>query len=125
MADPAYLLDSNICIGLLQGYDRNAAGRLQSCRLGEVVTSAIVEAEVMLGAAMRGGEAAADAFFDQIPVLPFDRACALAYSRVPFRRGNADRLIAAHALALGLVLVTNNERDFADIPGLQIENWTK
>ena len=38
---------------------------------------------------------------------------------------DADRLIAAHALALDLTLVTNNERDFADVPGLRIENWTR
>ena len=57
-------------------------------------------------------------------MLPFEEVAAEAYQLVPFRRGRFDRLIAAHALALGLTVVTNNEEDFADIPGLAIENWT-
>jgi tRNA(fMet)-specific endonuclease VapC len=40
------------------------------------------------------------------------------------RRSSFDRLIAAHALALGFVLVTNNEKHFIDVPGLRVENWT-
>ena len=39
------------------------------------------------------------------------------------RRGTLDQLIAAHALSLGLTLVTNNEADFKDYPGLKVEHW--
>jgi tRNA(fMet)-specific endonuclease VapC len=60
-----------------------------------------------------------------IPVVPFDEAAAKAYARVPFKRGKLDRLIAAHAVALDLTLVTNNEVDFADVDGLKIENWAR
>ena len=42
-----------------------------------------------------------------------------------FRRGKLDRLIAAHALALDATLVTSNERDYADVPDLKLEDWTK
>ncbi|MFZ1368469.1 MAG: VapC toxin family PIN domain ribonuclease, partial [Sphingorhabdus sp.] len=42
----------------------------------------------------------------------------------PFKRGNFDRLIAAHALSLGLTIISQNTRDFADVPGLKVENWT-
>ena len=63
-------------------------------------------------------------FFVAVPVMPFDEGAARLYARLPFRRGSFDRLVAAHALSLGLTLVTNNGRDFADIPGLRIENWT-
>jgi tRNA(fMet)-specific endonuclease VapC len=43
-----------------------------------------------------------------------------------FRNGNSqDKLIAAHAIALGVTLVTDNERDFAAYPNLIIENWLK
>ncbi|MEO9129659.1 MAG: PIN domain-containing protein, partial [Sphingomonas sp.] len=65
-----------------------------------------------------------EAFVGEIPILDFDEAAARAYATLPFRRGRFDRLLAAHALSLGAVLVTNNERDFADIPGLVVENWT-
>ena len=65
-----------------------------------------------------------DAFAAEIPVLAFDQAAGRAYAGLPFKRGRFDRLIGAHALSRGLTLVTNNERDFADIPGLKIENWT-
>ena len=56
-------------------------------------------------------------------ILPFDEQAALAYATLPFRRASYDRLIAAHALALDVTLVTANERDFADIQGLRVENW--
>ncbi len=62
-------------------------------------------------------------FFELVPIIPFEPSAARAFSRLPLKRGSYDRLIAAHALSLGLVLVTNNERDFADVPGLKIENW--
>ena len=59
------------------------------------------------------------------PALAFDDAAAKAYGTMPFKRAKFDRLIAAHALALGLTLVTANVRDFADIPGLLVEDWTQ
>jgi tRNA(fMet)-specific endonuclease VapC len=62
--------------------------------------------------------------FGLVPPLAFDRAAADIYAGLPFKRASYDRLIAAHALALGLTLVTANVKDFADIRGLKIENWT-
>jgi tRNA(fMet)-specific endonuclease VapC len=79
----------------------------------------------MVGARTLDAEAEAEAFFELVTVLPFDRAAAAAYARLPFRRGSFDRLIAAHALCAGLTIVTNNERDYKDIPGLRVENWTR
>jgi tRNA(fMet)-specific endonuclease VapC len=125
MVEPAYLLDTKICIYLLRGESAAAAGEVQRCSEGEIVTSAITCAEVMIGARAEGGERDAEAFFRLFPALPFDGAAAHAYAGLPFRRGSFDRLIAAHALALGLTLVTNNERDVADIPGLAVENWAR
>ena len=122
---PAYLLDTNICIYVLNNPRMVVLDRLNDCDLGSLVTSAIVYAEVMVGAALRGAADRAAALFDQVPPQPFDQAAGLAYASLPFRRGSLDRLIAAHAIALDLTLVTNNERDFADIPGLRVENWAK
>jgi tRNA(fMet)-specific endonuclease VapC len=61
---------------------------------------------------------------EQIPVLAFDEAAAYAYAMLPFKRGNFDRLVSAHALSLGLTLISRNVKDFADVSGLEIENWT-
>jgi tRNA(fMet)-specific endonuclease VapC len=63
-----------------------------------------------------------------IPVIPFDGPAALAYGRIIAQCGWAkgrdfDRMIAAHAISSGAVLVTDNETDFRDIPGLKVENW--
>lgn len=124
MIDPLYLLDTNFCIDLLVGRSPRGAARVERCLDGELVTSSIVYAEVMIGAQQRGQAEGAEALFRQVPVLPFDRKCGDAYAALPFKRGNFDRLIAAHALVSGLTIVTSNERDFADIPGLKIENWT-
>ena len=64
-----------------------------------------------------------------IAVMPFDAAAARAVGRIqavaPARRGAYDRQIAAHAISLGVTLVTNNERDFHGIPEVVVENWTR
>ncbi|AJP71947.1 type II toxin-antitoxin system VapC family toxin [Sphingomonas hengshuiensis] len=126
MTDPLYLLDSNICIYVLADSAGAAAQRLAAQSEGTVVTSAIVFAEVQRGLPQTdaSAQAAAAAMFKSVPVLPFDAAAGARYASVPFRRARYDSLIAAHALSLGLTLITNNERDFADIPGLRVENWT-
>jgi tRNA(fMet)-specific endonuclease VapC len=125
VADPSFLLDSNICIYVLADAEGPAAKRLGAAVPGSVVTSMIACAEVLrgIGPAERAALASADRLFELVPPLPFNVDAAHAYARLPFRRARFDRLIAAHALALGLTLVTNNERDFADIPGLKVENW--
>ncbi len=127
MTEPAFLLDANICIYVLNDAKGRAAEAVEARELGQVVTSSIAFAEVMRGIPPEETEALAKAlaFFALVPPVPFDRAAAERYARSSFLRGGFDRLIAAHALALGLTLVTNNEKDFADIPGLEVENWTK
>ncbi len=124
MAEPRFLLDSSICIYILGGHSAAARARMEERKPGEMATSAIVLAEVMIGARNPQASAAAEALFRLIPALPFDQKAARVYAALPFRRGSYDRLIAAHALSLGLTLVTNNESDFSEVPGLRIENWT-
>lgn len=84
-------------------------------------------AEVSLGTVL--GKAppqdALDAFVGAIPLLEFGVEAARAYARLPFKRARFDRLLAAHALSVNATIITNNERDFADVPGLVTENWTK
>jgi tRNA(fMet)-specific endonuclease VapC len=124
VADPVFLLDANICIYLLEGKSELASKRVTSCPVGQLVTSAVAYAEVMIGAVRLDRVDQALAFFAQVPVLPFDATAGDAYSNFPFKRGSYDRLIAAQAVSLGLTVVTSNEADFADVPGLKVENWT-
>jgi tRNA(fMet)-specific endonuclease VapC len=121
-----YLLDSNIIILLTMNADAGVVARAAECFEGDLVTSAVAIGEVALGS-VRGkppGFAQLQAFLEEVPVLPFDMAAARAYATLPFKRRSFDRLIAAQALALDVILVTDNEKDFADIPGLKVENWT-
>lgn len=124
MAEPRFLLDSNICIYLLGGSSDKLRERVEAFDPGDLAASAVAYAETMLGARRSDTVPQAEALFRIITVLPFDATSAERYSELPFRRGSYDRLIAAHALSLGLPLVTNNTADFADIPGLKVENWT-
>ncbi|MBL8652294.1 MAG: type II toxin-antitoxin system VapC family toxin [Sphingopyxis sp.] len=121
-----YLLDSNAIIALVMNLDARLVARAGECDEGDLVTSAIAYAEVAHGST-RGKAPAFDqlqAFVEEVRVLDFDYKAARAYAALPFRRGSYDRLIAAHALSQGLALVTANEADFADVPGLMVENWT-
>lgn len=122
-----FLLDSNILIGLLAGTPAILRERISACEQGEVGISAISFAEVALGSwrGQRPPMQVLEQIARRFDVRPFDVAAAAMYARLPFRRGSFDRLIAAHALSLGAALVTNNERDFADVPELSIENWTR
>lgn len=124
MAEPRFLLDSNIAIYLLKGTAPAAADRLAALALGEVVTSSICRAEMLIG--LRDDERRIlDLLLQQVDVLPFDAEAAQRYAELPFKRRGFDRLIAAHALKLDLTVVTANIADFADVPGLRVEDWTR
>ncbi|MBV8237641.1 MAG: type II toxin-antitoxin system VapC family toxin [Sphingomonas sp.] len=120
-----FMLDANTLIGLLSGHPSSLIARAAQCSADDLVTSAIAFAEVALGTwqGKRPSIIVLDRLGDRIPILPFDHLAGKYYAQLPFRRGSYDRLIAAHALSLGLTLITNNERDFADIPNLSVENW--
>jgi tRNA(fMet)-specific endonuclease VapC len=128
-----YLLDTNICIYLLRGHPPELIARLEALDYGEVAMSAIVLAELRVGLERQPetraqNEAVLNDFLQLIPALPFDADAAVQYgllrAAVPDRNRDAlDRLIAAHALSVGAALVTNNESDFKDYPGLKVENW--
>ncbi len=111
-----YLLDTDICIRILR--DPKCRVALRAAR-EEVAISAVSLAELAQGAL-----ASADAFAESVAVLPFDADAARRFPAARKARGKFDRLIAAHALALGVTLVTHNVRDFRDVPGLRIEDWT-
>lgn len=127
-----YMLDTNICIYAILGANEHLDRRLGSCETGDLVISAItlgeLEAGFVAGGDPEGARRDARTVFDAVEVMPFDSAAARAFGRVqaeaPRRRGAYDRQIAAHAIALGVTLVTNNEKDFDGIAGVAVENWT-
>lgn len=127
----AYLIDTNIAIHARDGteavLDRLAAHE------GQILLSALSLAELQRGlyrhpASTAVRQARLEVLLRGVPVLPFDAAAARAYGRIIAQCGwtrgrDYDRMIAAHAISTGSVLVTNNEADFRDIPGLIMENW--
>jgi tRNA(fMet)-specific endonuclease VapC len=130
------MLDTNICIYLMQQHPPEVLARIAQLQLGDAVMSVITYAELRFGVsrlpATNGEAAQADQALAQlvedIPVLPFDERAGVSYgvlrAAVRDRQRNAlDRLIAAHAMAEQLTLVTNNESDFKAYPGLILENW--
>ena len=128
-----YMLDTNICVYLMKAHPPQVLARLLQLDYGDAVMSIITYAELRVGLEVLGptraqNERALHFLIRDIPVLPFDEAAAVRYgvlrAAVRDRRRDAlDRLIAAHAASLSLTLVTNNEADFRDYPGLKLENW--
>ncbi|HNJ75160.1 MAG TPA: type II toxin-antitoxin system VapC family toxin [Azospira sp.] len=130
------MLDTNICIHLMQRQPEAVMKRFSELQVGDVVMSSVTYAELRSRVECRSeGKAALAGLLDRltndIPVLPLDREAAEHYgelraaeaTRGKHRRDALDRLIAAHARSRDLVLVTNNEADFRGYPGLRIENW--
>jgi len=127
-----YMLDTNICIYLMKKQPKEVARRFEQYSVGDVVMSAITYAELQYGVAASvdpGRERAnLEELIEDIPVAPFDAAAGIAYGpiRLATRDSHADhldKLIAAHAAALGATLITNNVRDFVKYPGVVVENW--
>jgi len=126
-----YMLDTNICIYLIKQHPPQVLRRLEVLPLGSAVMSVVTYAELRVGLEMPSidhDEHALSLLIHRIPVLPFTEADAERFgelrSAVRDRSRNVmDRLIAAHAVNSGVILVTNNEADFKDYPGLMVENW--
>lgn len=122
-----YLVDANIAVYAMDVGNEGLKERLAECEEGEIAISAISYAEVAYGT--RIGKPpppeVLDAFISAIPIIDFDEAAAREYARLPFKRARFDRLLAAHALSIGAIVVTNNEEDFIDVPGLKAENWAE
>ena len=130
-----YMLDTNICIYIIKGNPPPVLQRLTALTQGSAVMSVVTYAELRAGLELQSGNRAQDeralAFLiNRIPVLPFTESAAECFGvmRAALRerqRDTMDRLIAAHAASVGITLVTNNEADFKDYPGLVVENWVQ
>lgn len=129
------LLDTNICIYIINNRPPGVLARFQSFRLGEIGLSSVVAGELAYGVAKSGStrnRQALEMFLAPLEILPFDARAAWAYGelRAELERsgqqiGSLDTLIAAHALSLDATLVTNNIREFSRVRNLSLENWAE
>ena len=127
------LLDTNICIYIINAKPPAVLERFKRYRLGDIGLCSVVAAELAFGVAKSGSarnRQALEMFLAPLTILPFDTAAAWAYGdlRADLERrgtpiGSLDTMIAAHALSAHATLVTNNTREFAKVPGLQLDNW--
>ena len=129
---PRFMLDTNMCIYLMKNQPEEVARRFAQCYVGDVVMSAITYAELEYGVAAAANPEREHLnlanLIEDIPVAPFDGAAGVAYGSIRMatrdsKKDHLDKLIAAHAVALGVTVVTNNRKDFARYPGVMTENW--
>jgi tRNA(fMet)-specific endonuclease VapC len=129
-----YLLDTSICIYLIEKRPPELLARFCEHAPGEIGVSAITVAELQYGVQKSQHAAqnqeALDRFLAPLVIVDFDEPAAMAYGGIraslesqgtPIRA--LDTLIAAQAVSLGVTLVTNNTREFSRVPGLKPENW--
>ena len=126
-----YLLDTDICSYAIRAHAR-VEMHLRSHRRSELAISVITEGELRFGAVANPAlVTSVERWLAKIQVVDIRSDEAVAYAEIRSKLvragtpiGELDTWIAAHALALNLVLVTNNEREFRRVRGLRVENWT-
>lgn len=130
-----YLLDTDVCIYLINKRPSSILGKLHACRAGDVGVSAVTIAELRYGASKsqrsKQNHEALDLFLAPLEMTAFDESAAIAYGEIRAQLektgdpiGLLDMLIAGQAQSLNVVLVTNNVREFKKIKGLKIEAWS-
>lgn len=126
------MLDTDTVSFALRG-EGGVGARLAELTPSTVCMSAVTLAELTFGASKRKSKklhAWIDAFTTGVQVVPFDANAARTFGSLGAalddagtRIGQLDTMIAAHALALGVILVSNNTKHFGFVPGLSLENW--
>lgn len=129
------MLDTNICIYIIRQKPATVLNRFLDYQVGDIGISTITLSELRYGVAKsthrEKNANALDEFIIPLEVVSFDEEAAHVYGDIrailekagtPI--GAMDMLIAAHALSLGIPLVTNNSREFVRIPALDIVDWT-
>ncbi len=131
-----YMLDTNICIYAIKHKPDIVIKKFLSHDPEEICISAITYAELMHGVeksmAVEKNRVAMSLFLSPITILQFDERAAEEYGRIKAeleKKGTPidpmDTLIAGHARSSGLILVTNNTREFSRVVGLAVEDWTQ
>ncbi|MDX2275678.1 MAG: type II toxin-antitoxin system VapC family toxin [Hyphomonadaceae bacterium] len=130
-----FLLDTNIVSDLVRNPQGRTAAKITELGEDTVATSIIVAAELRYGAAKKGSARLAaqlESILTAMEIIPLEAPADAAYGAVRVALeaagtpiGANDLLIAAQTLALDMVLVTNNEKEFGRVDGLTIENWLR
>ncbi|MGA2215255.1 MAG: type II toxin-antitoxin system VapC family toxin [Bryobacteraceae bacterium] len=132
---PRYMLDTDTCSYIMKRSNDAVLERLQQVPIGDVCISVITKSELLFGVEVstrrQQNEVALNAFLRYVEVLDFPDQASLHYAKIRADLktlgamiGANDLFIAAHARSLGLMLVTNNTREFRRVRDLAIENWT-
>ncbi len=130
-----YLLDTNICIYIMNKRPAKVIKRFKQYELGEIGLSTVTLSELKYGVAKSTNRKLnlqrLYEFINPLQILAYDEKASDAYGDIRHELekfgqpiGPLDTLIAAHALSRDLVLVTNNDREFSRIEKLKVENWT-
>ena len=135
MAKPRYLLDTNILSNLVRSPQGGVAARIAKEGEKNVCTSVVVAGELRYGALKRGSDrltAQLETILSRMAILPLQEPADQCYAALRAhleKRGKPigpnDMLIAAHALALDCIIVTDNVRGFSRVPGLRVESWLR
>jgi tRNA(fMet)-specific endonuclease VapC len=130
-----FMLDTNTCIYLIKHKPPKALKHVAAHAIGDVSISTITLAELQYGVAksvhMQKNRQALEEFILPLEIAHFDEKAAEAYGllRADLEKrgrpvGSMDMLIGAHALSLGVTLVTNNTKEFGQILDLKVVDWT-
>jgi tRNA(fMet)-specific endonuclease VapC len=130
-----YSLDTNIVSDLVRNPQGRVAAHIRKVGEAQVSASVIVVAELRYGAARKGSprlSAQVETVLGALAILQFEPPADAAYGRIRLQLeregrpiGGNDLLIAAQAVALGLIVVTDNEAEFVRVKGLKSENWLR
>ena len=128
-----YLLDTNICIYVINHKPKHVFERFNQHQLGQLAISSITASELAFGVEKSGSEPnklALAKFLAPLDILAYDEHAVEYYAKIRHQLqsqgqtiGSLDMLIAAHALSLNVTLVTNNTKEFERVKGLMLENW--
>jgi tRNA(fMet)-specific endonuclease VapC len=130
----SYLLDTNTCIYIINNRPPEVTQKFLSVNIRRIAVSSVTTAELRYGAVKSNfgsrNMKALEEFIGSLTIENFDDDASKMYAslRVHLERkgtpiGPLDTLIAAHALSLGVILVTNNLKEFKRVPRLRLENW--
>ena len=129
-----YMLDTNACIYIIKRKPQKVITRFQQTDISQIGISSITLSELLYGVSKSSkpeqNQIALSQFVAPLEIMPYDDGAAQHYGDLRVRLekqgtpiGSLDMLIAAHAISLDSVLITNNEKEFIRIPNLKIDNW--
>lgn len=128
-----YMLDTNIVSHMIRVPEGEVVRRVENVGSDTLCISALVASELRYGAVKRGSErlsSLVENMLERLDIVAYESSAAVHYAGIRDQLtrngsliGAMDMLIAAHARALDLILVTDNTREFSRVEGLNIENW--